>query len=762
METALPDESAKRPPKELNPLVAVASAQEVLDAQKKAEEQASKATETDPRQQLTELEKYLSDIFEDARSYKESETEIQATMVDSLLRKNSKYDETKLSQIKAAGGSEAYLGVTGVKCRAFEAFIHDIYMNAKKKRTWTLKPTPIVTIPDKAKARIKEQVMAAVEAAKASDTVEIGPEEAFKMASDMRVDIIRREYELGLKRAENMSRLVHDQMIEGRWVKALSEAVMDLSTMKAMIIKGPTLRSRKVKVGWDGEKVRFGQKEVQTFERVSPLDLYPSRYTVDPNDGTPLCEKVTIERNSLVANRHKDGYIAKNIENIAIYGGASVPQRSTHAADRERAENKDNLEASPTKNKKIIGSTLKGIEHWCSVRGKDLIDMGIILDGEKKAIDMLLDYEINAITIDDKLVFIEFNQDPLGRRPYSIAGFAKEIGGFWYRGIPELLKDPQDIINAAVRAMVNNLGWSSGPQVIIPDVNRLAPGEDITSIYVGKIWQGINGGGSNGSNKLIDFYQPDSRSAELIGIINNFLQIADQLIEMPAYSYGGDNVAGAGRTSGGLSMLMSASSRGTKRVILDVDRNVFQNTVEQLVDFNLENSDDESIKGDMNFYSEGVISIMMKEQLSDKRMAMLQATSNEFDMKILGLEGRAKILTMAMEALESDYDDILPTEEKIDALIKQEEIIQRQNIQQNQMDIEKEQALIERENEVKVMEAQIAMEKLQVEKRAQDLEFKAKERELDIRAEKQIGDRMIKQQEMADKSGEGGENATAK
>lgn len=709
----------------------VASAEETLKAQKEAEAEAVKALEPKPDPRLTTLEHYLNDIFEDARRFKEDETEIQAVMLDNLLRKNGKYSQKKLKQIKTAGSSEAYLGMTGIKCRAFEAFVHDVYMNAKRKRTWTLKPTPIVTIPDPDRQRIKSTVLAAA----ADEEQNLSPTAAYEMASELRAKVIEREYELALKKAENMSRLVHDQLIEGGWVKAMSDGILDLSTMKAMVIKGPIIRKRKVRAGWKDGKIQYEVKTVATFERVSPLDLYPSRYS-DCVDGPPLCEKVNIDRGSLAANRAMPGYQQAAIEEI-LNAPASVPSPSSLASERETVETKDNIEASPSVDTKVAGSILPGVEYWCSCRGRDLIEMGIVKDAKDNPIDVFLDYEINAITASGgKIVFLAFNEDELNKRPYSVTGFAKEIGGFWYRSIPELLKDPQDIVNAATRAMVNNLGFSSGPQVIINDINKLAGGEDLDGIYPLKIWQG-NGSGINNGQKLVEFFQIDSRSSEMIAVIEEFMKLADALIEMPSYTYGNDKVAGAGRTSGGLSMLMSASSRGMKRIILDLDRRIFQNVVEMTADYNLQTSEDESIKGDMNFYSEGVISLIMREQLSERRMSFLQSTQNEFDMKIIGMDGRAKILSDAIESLESDYDDILPTEEKIERLIVQEEKLQEQAIRENEIKIQEAQDLAQREEELQMQTVQLEMSKLDVERRKQDLEFKAKERELDIRAEKQ-------------------------
>ena len=66
---------------------------------------------------------------------------------------------SKLSKIKQAGSSDVFIGITGIKCRAFESWVHDIYTNAKRKRTWSLKPTPIADLPKEEQTRIAASVM---------------------------------------------------------------------------------------------------------------------------------------------------------------------------------------------------------------------------------------------------------------------------------------------------------------------------------------------------------------------------------------------------------------------------------------------------------------------------------------------------------------------------------------------------------------------------------------------------------------------------
>ena len=85
---------------------------EDLQKQQTELEDAEEAQENEDLQQyLNTLEGYLASEFEDARMWKEGESDIQDTIIDSLNRRNGKYSSEKLSKIKQAGSSDVFIGV---------------------------------------------------------------------------------------------------------------------------------------------------------------------------------------------------------------------------------------------------------------------------------------------------------------------------------------------------------------------------------------------------------------------------------------------------------------------------------------------------------------------------------------------------------------------------------------------------------------------------------------------------------------------------
>ena len=73
---------------------------EDLQKQQTELEDAEEAQENEDLQQyLNTLEGYLASEFEDARMWKEGESDIQDTIIDSLNRRNGKYSSEKLSTL---------------------------------------------------------------------------------------------------------------------------------------------------------------------------------------------------------------------------------------------------------------------------------------------------------------------------------------------------------------------------------------------------------------------------------------------------------------------------------------------------------------------------------------------------------------------------------------------------------------------------------------------------------------------------------------
>jgi hypothetical protein len=245
------------------------------------------------------------------------------------------------------------------------------------------------------------------------------------------------------------------------------------------------------------------------------------------------------------------------------------------------------------------------------------------------------------------------------------------------------MRDIQTMCNASARALANNMGVASGPQVEVT-VDRLPDGEDVTSIYPWKIWQTTTDR-TGGGQPAVRFFQPDMNAQVLMGVYAQFAKQADEVTGIPNYVYGSSGVSGAGRTASGLSMLMDNAAKGIKQSISSIDK-VMSGIVSRMYIHNMMYDPDIYIKGDFAVVAKGALGLVAKEQVQLRRNEFLTATANPIDMQIVGMEGRAYLLRELAEGLQMDVDKLVKDPERVQfEAEKQKQIQEAMAAQQAQM-----------------------------------------------------------------------------
>ena len=156
---------------------------------------------------------------------------------------------------------------------------------------------------------------------------------------------------------------------------------------------------------------------------------------------------------------------------------------------------------------------------------------------------------------------------------------------------------------------------------------------------------------------------------------------------------------------------MTSSAKGIRHAILNIDRDVIRTMIKRVFDWNMEFSEDETIKGDLDIVVSGAVQVMVNEQVGDRRMQFLNQTNNEQDLSIMGLEGRANVLREAAGALEMDRSNVV----KEPQVIRQLELDGKRAAEQAQaQEAEMEQQLAQLTLQQAQMELQTSQSELQV------------------------------------------------
>ena len=579
---------------------------------------------------------------------------IENSMLQSLRQRNGEYESTKLTAIQNQGGSEIFMMITEVKCRAAESWLRDILMDSGSP-PWDIQPSPEPTLPAKEDAAINEALGSKV--TEYIEQVQVAPdpaqiEELRELIAQERRFLVMQEAQ---DRADGMKLRIADQFAQGGFTAAFNEFLTDLVTFPSAVLKGPVVR-RQRRLAWSKEegetKAVVEEVLAPEYERVDPFKFYPEPGISHANDGYCF-EHHPLTRMALADLIGVPSYDDAAIRQILDDGANSYSWVTpSHKSEQELQERKWGTEMRPT-------TIFDALEFWGRVSGKMLLEWGMSPDEVQ---DPEREYDANVWMVGHIIIKATLNFDPLGQKPYVVSSFIKTPGAFWGKGIPEIIEDVQSVCNAAARSLVNNMGVASGPQVEV-NIERIPPNEDITQVYPWRIWQTLNDPlGTNAP--AIRFDQPNDNSAALMAVYNEFSSLADNHSGIPSYLSGDLNVSGAGRTSSGLSMLMGSAGKSIRQVVMHIDMDIVEPIVTKQFVYNMRYDPDESIKGDAHVMPRGAINLAVKDTVNTRRVEFLQATANEFDMEIIGKDGRAAILREVAKGLQMPEEEVVPSRDK--------------------------------------------------------------------------------------------------
>lgn len=629
-------------------LIKIRSATDVM---RDRDEQRQAALVANEAPVLRGLARFVQDQWQTA---KRAKNYVLPRLRRAQAARQGEYEYDKLRQIREFGGSEEYARITANKCRVVEAWLRDVFLGQTDK-PWTLNATPDPDFPPEIRAEIVQGVAMAVAQAFAA-TGQIPSEQDIRAQQTALTEQAGEQLqEQARKAVERMERLIEDQLAQGGFSKALAEFLADFVTYPTAIFKGPVLRKQQKLVwGKDEEgrtKPEVVEETIPMFERVDPFKFYPMPGITSPQEGGVM-EVITFEESDLYDLIGLDGFSEEAIRAVLEEGGYS---NWLSLSDSDMAEVDDQPMHEVRKTLEV-----QCLEYHGPVRGEDLLEWGMDTD---EVTDPDKTYDACVWLIGRWVIKAQLNYDPLGVRPYFTASYEELPGEFWGYAVPDILDDMQGVANAALRALVNNMAISSGPQVGV-NVDRLAPGHELTNLTPWTIWQmQDNPLGGNDQRSPLEFFQPTSNARELLEIFESCYRYADDFSLVPRFMAGSDKVGGAGRTASGLSMLMDAANKGLKGVVSNIDHGILAPLLNKLYAHNMTYHDDETVKGDAQVVARGAVSLMQLESLQLRRNEFLNITANPLDSQITGLEGRAEVLREVARGLELDTAKVVPPRE---------------------------------------------------------------------------------------------------
>jgi len=621
-------------------------------------EEKAQAESQNNRSYITNLAGHIRTQWSTMRTAKMQT--VEPRLLQCLRQRKGEYDPEKQALIKQQGGSDIYLMLSANKARAASSWIRDVISSTDGPLPYTLDATPVPDLPPN---KIQEAYATMRDELAQAEALGVipSPSELEEYVEARKGMLIRELQEEAREAADHMKRKMDDQLSEGGVAVEFNKFIDDLSTFPFAMMKGPIVRKQKTfkwVQGPQGFDLQLAEELLPTWARVDPFMIYWAAHSTNPDDGD-MIERHQLSRYDLNAMIGVEGYSDAAVRAVLDeYGRGGLREWLWIDTQKSQAEGK-HLSSVMQNPEGLIDA----LQFWGSVQGKLLIEWGI---DEDQVEDPLAEYQIEAWLIGNWVIKAMINPDPLSRKPYYKTGY-EEVPGSWMGNSPmDLVRDCQDVCNATARALVNNMGISSGPQVWV-NVDRLPPGEQITQLYPWKIHQ-TTSDPMGASAPPVGFFQPNSLAGELMGIYEKFSVLADEYSGIPRYMTGDAGAGGAGRTASGMSMMMNNAGKTIKQVIANIDRNVITPLIERQWFYNMKYSEDMELKGDVKVVAHGASALMIKDAAAVRRNELLQmALNSPVAQQIIGLEGTAHLMREQVKTLDMNSDKVIPPPEVVKA-----------------------------------------------------------------------------------------------
>ena len=634
--------------------------------------------ETKQARSLTALAAFVEGVFSEGVYFRQR-TGMDEELLACKYAANGEYSPEELAKRRAQGLPVVYAPLSDTKRRAANAWASEIFLNTAEK-TYELRPTPVPEMPETVVQAIAAEVIqewaSVVSPNPPQGKAQLAAVAA--MAERRRDELQKLVEEEARKRAARLDKVIQDRLTEGRWREEMTLAIDYAATFGTCVVKLAPRRRKRLsrKVNKYGVS-SFSMKDEARLElhAIDPIDCYPSKGSRTIDEGY-FCQRLRFHPADLALMRGGKHYIDNAIEEVLRNHGSGQGYRTFQPTDTEVENlNHDSNPGEPS-------VTVEGVEFWGSVMGQLLLDEAIEVDHAGKAIKRDKLYDVDAIVVAGRVLYCEILDPRLGR-PLFKGTFYSTPGSWWGESPIKKMRHIQSIANGAITSMVWNMGMASGPQVAITDYERLRD-KDLTQ-RPWKVWVFDKNRVAATSDVPIKFFQPNTNSQELMAIYDRMSREADTLTGIPAYSYGSDVAAGAGRTASGLSMLMDAAQRGMKHVIFSLDLELMRPMISWMVNREMLTNPDEGIKGDVTIDAGGLLAVLSKDKSSAMLKEVLGLCQNPLVAQVVGEDGIAELVRRVVSLIPHiNPDRIVPTREELE-FRKLKAALEQMRLQQMQM-----------------------------------------------------------------------------
>lgn len=557
--------------------------------------------------------------------------EREKAWLDDLRQYKGIYDPAVLAKI-AKNRSRAFFRLTRVKVKAADARMMELLFPAGDKN-YTIQATPV---PELDKRLLAKEIEAVV--ARDGQLDDEAMLEAVKVLAD--------------RRAEKMATVVDDQLKEGNYEAVCRQVIHSGHLFGTGVLKGPMVETTMVPRWQQGEDGQYTLVETERrrpwFSQVPVWNVYPDPHALTLDECDYIFERHVLTKHEVRKLAKRKGFDAAAIKAyLTTQPKGDITKRTEHEQD---------LRGTAPDDQTAVTGKYEVLERWGVLDGAYLSEAGFDIPEEAMGIE----FEAQVWVLGDRVIRVMPNATAQGSRPYKFYYFEKDETSIWGEGLPSVMRDGQSLANAAVRATVDNAAMSAGPMV---EGNRdlLADEDDPSLVYPFRFY---SRSGGDPTAPAVRVHNLPNNTANLLNLVRFFMEMSDEVTTLPRFSYGQPDKGGASDTVGGLSMLMGQANITLKDMAKNFDDGITSPFISDMYHWNMQFNDRDDIKGDYEVVARGSSSLIAKEVRSQALTNFSASTLNPADLPLVK---RAELLRQRAKALDLNPDEIVLTQDEIDA-----------------------------------------------------------------------------------------------
>lgn len=574
------------------------------------------------------------------------------------------YDEVTTERLAATPNkSNLFINETRPKTNAYEAKIADMLFPTDD-RNWGIQPTPVPELVKQAKKAVDNAQKLVAQANDAQAAGDPNHAQIAQQAQQHATNAAQLQAQLdeAKTRASAMQDEMETQLSDCHYQIQCREMLHDAAVIGTGIMKGPVANEGQARRQWEFQHDLTG---VGSWGLKYAPDIQPAFYRVDPwgffpdPDARKMAEsESTYERHLMTSAELRSLAKQPGFDPDAIRAllkeepSAELP---TYLADL-RGITGENL--PPTDPRYQVWEyrgplTAEEILDMCEVLGKEELG-ATILDVEP---DPLRSIQIVMWFCQDQILKFNISHMDSGETIYSVYNLEKDASSLWGFGIPYWMRDTQKAMNGAWRMLMDNAGLCTGPQIEL-DPSVIEPADGRWELAPRKLWKRRENA-TAGKTGIVLTNIP-SNIEDLLLIIKQceaFMQdessVTDQVM--------GDQGTTV-QTARGTAILANAANVTFRRSIKNFDDNMTTPNIRRLYDWNMQFSDNDNIKGDMQIDARGTSVLLVRELQSQNLTELLSRIPDEELAK--WIKG-PQLLRKTVQSMMLPADEVVESDDEI-------------------------------------------------------------------------------------------------